>query len=531
MEKLRKYAQNLPITFESWILSFAGIMLVRIFLEQFSSFLPERFPLIDLPTIIHYSVFFLAALIALMAILMFFAKTSLKEVSVICILGFCIIWLAPIIDLMTGGIGGHTMTYLFTSGKDLLFQFLTYFGAGTIPSGVTLGIKIEGIFIIIFCYLYVYRVTKNVGRAIGAATLFYAFLFFLGSSPSVIALFLAQHGGVSTSIVQSMISSHVVQNNIHPSFSATDIGLVNLAFNKVMLGVSTIIVIFATMLLFFIGARKKIIAAMKNSRPERVFYFFFLFAFGTALAHAWPTNWIDIQSYILAMIALFCAAVFSICQNDIHDEKIDAVSNSNRPLISKELSKNDLEMTSKISFALALISAYASSHYVLFFTCLMIFIYFIYSNPPLRLKRFPILNSGLIGLACVSAVLTGFFLVYPDKSIVAFPFGLAVAIFIFQTAVSSYRDIKDFEGDHASGIKTLPVLIGLKKSKQIIAGVNCLLFLLVPWYFHTTFLVIPSIIASILFWHFTTEENYKGWKTSLVHTAYLIFIIGTIVFK
>ena len=441
-----------------------------------------------------------------------------------------IIWIVPIIDLISAGVGGHTISYLFVSGKELWLRFVTFFG-GHISSGVTLGIQVEAVFGIIFCYTYVYTVTKNIARSFGAAFSFYAFLFFLGSMPSIIALFLPEQGSVSNTIIQSIMSSNVIQNNIHPSFSATNTGLLDLAFNKIMIGINTIAAILATLLLLFLTARKKFIAIIKNNRIKIIFYFFLLFTFGVSLANTWSKNWIDIQSYILAIIALVCAAMFSICQNDIHDEKIDAVSNPNRPLVSKVLEKTDMEIASKIFLLFALLSAYASSHYVFFFTVLMIFIYFIYSNPPLRLKKFVILKTSLISLACVASVLNGFFLINTDKSIVAFPWGLVVAIFIFHAATANIRDIKDIEGDRIDGIRTLPVMLGLEKSKKILAGTICFFYILIPWYLTTPFLLIPSIIAVIFSWYFITQKDYKEWKGFAVHMIYLIFIIGTIILK
>ena len=298
-----------------------------------------------------------------------------------------------------------------------------------------------------------------------------------------------------------------------------------------MIGVNTIIAIIASLFLFFLGAREKFIALAKNSRPERIFHFFLLFIFGTSLTHtAWFANWIDIQNYALAFIALICAWLFSVCQNDIYDETIDIVSNKDRPVISKELSKNDMEVASKIFLLFAFLSAYASGHYALFFTFLFLLIYFIYSNPPLRLKRFIIVNSGLVGLACLAVIMMGFFLVTPEKNILSFPPGLILAIIIFFTAVTNIRDIKDIEGDRADGIKTLPVLLGAEKSKKLIAGIIIFFFLLLPWYFHFPFLVVPSIITSLLSWYFINEKNYKEWKAFVVYMIYLILIIGAIIF-
>ena len=525
------YAESLPITFESWIATFLGVVIIRTFFEQYPDFSPGRFVLIDLPTIVHYGISYLAIIVALMCILMFFGKIKMQEALAIGILGSSIIIIAPIIDLAVGGIGGYQISYFFIPLKELLFRFATFF-SGHITSGITLGIQIETVLGIIFCYIYVRATTKNVYRAVGAALAFYCLIFFIFSTPSLIALFITERVTPFNAILQSAVSSHVIQNNIHPSFSATNIALFDLAFNKIMIGVNTVIAAVATAFLFFLGTRKKFIAIIKNSRPERIFHFFLLFLFGSALAGlGWLLNWIDIQSYLLAFISFICAWMFCVCQNDIYDEVIDGVSNKDRPFISKDLSKNDLQIASKIFLLFTFLFAYSSSHYVIFFVCLFLFVYFIYSNPPLRLKRFVILNSFLVSLACLSVIMAGFFLVNLDKTIIAFPPGLVLSLIIFFTAVTNIRDIKDYEGDRADGIKTLPVLLGLNKSKKLIAGTICFFFLLIPWYFNAQFLFIPSIIAAVFSWYFITEKNYKEWKAFMVYMAYLVLIIGVFILR
>jgi len=528
MEKIRSYVQSLPITFESWIISFIGIVIIRTFFEQFPDSSPGRFDLIDLPTIVHYGIYYLAVTIALMVILMFFGKIKIKEALTVGILGSPIIFIAPIIDLVTGGVNGYRLSYFLIPLKQLLMALMTFF-VGHMPAGMTFGIQVEIILGIIFCYIYVYSTTKNIYRAVGAAVFFYCFLFFSYSTPSFLVLLTTQQSGpIEIVFLRSIFVSHIIQSNIHPSFSANNVGLSDLAFDKIMIGVNTIIAMIASALLFFIGTRKKFMAIIKNSRPERIFHFFLLFLFGSVLARTtWSLNWIDIQSYFLAFVSFICAWMFCVLQNDIYDEKIDAISNKNRPFVSRDLSKEDMGVASKIFLVFTFLTAYASSHYVLFFVSLFLFVYFIYSNPPFRLKRFVILNSFLVGLACLSVILAGFFLLNADQAFLSFSPGLVLSIIIFFTAVTNIRDLKDVDGDKADGIKTLPVLIGLKKSQKLIAGVICFFFLLIPWCFHFPFLFIPSIVASILSWYFITEENYKEWKGFAVYMTYLILIIGT----
>jgi len=421
MEKLRSLALSIPITLESWLISFAGIVLLRTFLEQFAYFQSGHFALIDLPTIVHYGAFYLATIVALMVILMSLGKVSIQEVSVVCIFGFFVICIAPIVDLVTGGIGGHQISYLFISGKELLLQFATFFGHLT-TTGITLGIRIETVLGIIFCYLYVHTATKNIVRAIAAAVLFYCLIFFLVSVPSIAALFLNNQMAPALTVAQSVFSSHIIPNSIHPNFTANGLSLLELGFNKMMTGINAFVALFFTGLFFYFGARKKFTAIIKNCRPERIFHFFLLFAFGSSLIFtAWPASWIDIQSYITAFLGLTCAWMYSVCQNDIYDKAIDLVSNRSRPLIAGELSKNDMETASGIFLLFTFMFAYASGSYVLLFTTLFVLVYYAYSNPPLRLKRFVIVNSFLVSLACLSVIMTGFFMLSPNKSTATIP--------------------------------------------------------------------------------------------------------------
>lgn len=526
MEKMRRYAKSVPITFESWSVSFIGIILIRALFEQFSSYKPGEFNLVDASAIIHQIAFFIVTIVVIIIILLYYGKTNLKEVSVISIFGLFVVLISPIVDLVTGGVGGHPMGYIFAPGKELLTGFLTFFGGDI--RGSTLGIRVETILGIIFCYLYVFSSTKKITRAVSAAVTFYCFIYFMASIPSLFVLFTTQQDNVSISVRHTIMASHILQNNVNPGYTQINSGLYGLAFDKAMIGFHTILVTLFSTILFYLTARKKLIALVKNSRSERIFHFYLLFLFGTSLVHERLfVNLIDVQSYILALIAITAACMYSVCQNDIYDKAIDTISNPNRPLIVKDLSKNDMKIASKILLIIAFVAAYASGGYILFFTGLFILIYYIYSNPPLRLKRIVLLNSSLVGLACLSVIMAGFFISSSNKSITAFPFGLLVAILIFFSTVTNVRDLKDVEGDGAEGIKTIPVLLGLKRSKKLIAGIICIFFLLIPWYFQISFLIIPSIIVTILSWYFITQDNYKEWKGFFVYMAYLIIIIGT----
>ncbi len=525
MEKFRAFIKSVPITFESWFASFVAIVVVRIFFEQFSSFLPRHFVLLDLPTIIHYACAFMTIVILSMITMRVFTKLSFHEILVNSIFGLFIIWIVPIIDIVSGGVGGHTISYIFVSGQELLIRFTTFFG-GNLTSGATFGVQTEVIIVIMICFTYIYLVTKNILRATLAAFTYYCIIFFLFTLPSLIALSLPASTEPFSAIMHSVASSQIIQNNIHPEWSATSLGLTHLGFNKTMIGVHTIIIILSAIFLLFLEMRGKLIAIIKNSRILRLVCYILMFVFGSMLAKVTFGSWVDILTYLLALIALTCAWLFSVCQNDIHDEAIDKVSNSGRPLVTKELSREDLDTASKIFLLFGFLAAYASGHYVMVFMSLFILLYYIYSNPPLRIKKFPILSSFLISLACLSLILAGFFLVSVEKAIVAFPLELILPTIILFTVVSNIRDIKDVEGDSVAGMYTLPVLLGVKRTKMLLGGAMLVPLLISPWYFGSSLLTAPAILVSFLSWRFINAENYKEWKIFVLYILYFILIIG-----
>ena len=53
-DNILKRIAALPFTIESWLLSAVGIILIRIFLEHYSSNETGRFVLIDASTVVHY---------------------------------------------------------------------------------------------------------------------------------------------------------------------------------------------------------------------------------------------------------------------------------------------------------------------------------------------------------------------------------------------------------------------------------------------------------------------------------------------
>lgn len=184
-------------------------------------------------------------------------------------------------------------------------------------------------------------------------------------------------------------------------------------------------------------------------------------------------NWgIMLPRAFIGMISLLLGNVFIVGINQIYDKEIDEMNKPFLPVASGE-------MTKSTAWAAVLSSLVVGPILVKkFFPPLLfqlysfgLFIGGIYSVPPIRTKKNPVL-AGLT-IATVRGFLLNFGVYYAVKDAVGAPFGWSPKVaFIarFMTAFASIiaitKDLPDVEGDKAYQIDTLATRLGVKRIAQ-----------------------------------------------------------------
>ncbi len=523
LSSLLRKISSLPLTIESWALSAVGIILIRIFLEHYSSNESGRFVFMDASTVVHYISFFIAVLLLSTFVLMLFSKRSLKESSNIALFGFMIIWFPPVFDLVVSGGDGYTMHYLFLPFKDLLNAFISLFWSTNV-NGITYGIRTEIALVLIGSFAIIYSYSKSILKSLFAAIILYTGIFALVSIPSVLGLF--QEQSIPRFMENSILGSKMIENSSYPEQFGYE-RILDIAFNSIMTQINLAVALLMGILICFVGYRDKLRVLFNNSRPERILHYSLLIVVGTLFGSG-PTffhSWVNILTLIMTILSFVFAWLVAVCINDIYDREIDDISNSNRPLPQNLFSNSEFYSISVVFFLVSFVAAYASSMYGLFFVLAFSFAYYIYSAEPLRLKRHYITGALIIGFACATAVLAGFFLSSPSRSLLSFPPLLTLLIVIIFGLGSMVRDIKDYEGDKKAGIKTLPVLIGLTKAKAIIATIISLSFLGIAYYFKDLPLLVSALLASGFIWKVFFEKVYKERDFFIAYISFLVIFI------
>lgn len=517
METILEKIKNQPISISQWVSGFIGILFIRFILEALSS--PTRSGLIssNSTTLVHYGLFWIALTLGLIIIVGSFSKNYLFS-SKLALFALPVIWIAPVIDIVISRGEGFIQSYILDSGYLLFIDFITFFGPN-ISWGATYGIRIEMLFVLIGFGWYLRKIGKKWLHTILGVICVYSLGFLVASWPGILYTVTHLNNTVSTlpdiyRYFGDVISKSTISHNLlYEGISSVSLSrFVELGFDKLA---SQILFIFACVLsalLFWKIDPKKFQTILRNIRLERISSYLALLLCGVGFAYISDLGrsfvWVDAIGLICLMVSWTSIWMYAVHSNDIADIEIDKISNTSRPLVKKEVVEEEMKETGYIWLATGLLGAWCAGFYPFYMSLVYLFASHIYSAPPLRLRRFPIVSSSLIGVASLATVLAGFFFISITKQIDAFPILLSVGILIMVTLAINVKDMKDIEGDRANEIMTIPVIFK-ENGPKVVALFFALSFLLVPIFLSFYFLYIIAIPTAFIGYRLVMKKPYK----------------------
>lgn len=173
----------------------------------------------------------------------------------------------------------------------------------------------------------------------------------------------------------------------------------------------------------------------------------------------------DASLYLVTLIAALAVNLYIVGLNQLTDVEIDRVNKPHLPLPSGRISAHDASRVVAVAGVLALGCSAAGGRWLLGTIATVFVMGTLYSLPPARLKRFPmvaalfiVLARGVIGnfglWLTFAAALSG--QPYLPRHLVAFV-GFMVG---FMTVISLLKDAPDVEGDEKNDIRTFSVRAG-----------------------------------------------------------------------
>ncbi len=278
--------------------------------------------------------------------------------------------------------------------------------------------------------------------------------------------------------------------------------------------------------IFYLYRKDYFLAVLRDIRPWRLIHFEVMPWAGIVLAKAFLPSAFSFNSdkfseIIILMTAVIFAWLFSVLTNNIADLEIDAVTNRKRPTVTLLIPSLHYKILACIFFCMAAFYSVLVDFTTFFLMLVFIGNYFLYSMPPLRLKRITFFSKALIALNSLILLMAGY---YIGSGTIMVPGKISLFFMILMTAVLNFIDIKDYEGDKRAGIRTLPAVLGLKEAKLLIsfffAAAYVFISLIFPGFFLS--LVLAALGAGQVM--IINRESYRERPVFLLYFLTVSFL-------
>lgn len=224
----------------------------------------------------------------------------------------------------------------------------------------------------------------------------------------------------------------------------------------------------------------------------------------------------DYRLLLLSISTILIAAAGYII-NDYYDVKIDYINKPDRVVIGKSITRRFAILFHVVlSFLGLAIGGYLSLS-ITALNAVTIFLLWLYSN---NLKRLPFIGNLVVGLLTAASVYSVEILYRTGNPIV-----MIYSVFaLFMTLIREIiKDIEDLKGDNTFGCQTLPIVLGIRRTKFVIYSLIAVFSVSViildqvyealPFRYYMIFLYVPLLILFYLLIRADTKRDFLRLST------------------
>ncbi|RIW17126.1 prenyltransferase [Algoriphagus lacus] len=235
----------------------------------------------------------------------------------------------------------------------------------------------------------------------------------------------------------------------------------------------------------------------------------------------------DFRLYLIVFsTVLITAAGYMI--NDYYDVKIDYVNRPNEVVVGKGIKRRVvLFLHSLINFT-AIGLGYLVSPRIALVNFSAAFLLWLYSN---RLKREPFIGNLTVAfLTGFSVYLIGYF--YQKSELLVLTY--AIFAFFLNLIREIIKDIEDRPGDRRHGCRTLPIVIGFRKTKQVIfliaIGFVCSILIVTFKIANPVLFIYFGILGAVFMWFMwkVYQADRKDHFSELSTISKILMLVGTL---
>ena len=240
-------------------------------------------------------------------------------------------------------------------------------------------------------------------------------------------------------------------------------------------------------------------------------------------------RWVYVLGGVLLAGPLVCGTSQAV--NDWFDREVDAINEPNRVIPSGRMPGRWGLAVAVVNSALSLFVAALLGPFVLGAALVGLLLAWIYSAPPLRLKRNGWVGPGAVGLCyeglpwfTAAAAASGGFPGWPTVLI-------ALLYSLGAHGIMTLNDFKSVEGDRQMGLASLPAQLGVDAAARLACAVMALpqllvIVLLLAWDFRLPALIVTFLLAgqTLLMPRLLRDpQRFAAWYNA---TGTTLFVLG-----
>ena len=243
-------------------------------------------------------------------------------------------------------------------------------------------------------------------------------------------------------------------------------------------------------------------------------------------------NWLLLAAGIVLAGPMVCGTSQAV--NDWYDRHVDAINEPDRPIPSGRIAGNWGFRIACIGTALSLLLALAMGPWIVAATLLGLACAWGYSAPPFRFK-----TSGWIGPAVVALTYEGLSW-FTGASLMtgSLPAWEILAVLLLYSAgahgIMTLNDFKAVEGDRETGLRSLPVVLGVRKAALLACGVMAsaqvaVIALLLSWGLHASAVIVGGLLLmqlALMPRLMSDPARYAPWYSATGVTLYVLGMLA-----
>ncbi len=372
----------------------------------------------------------------LVIVIALLTKEDIRKVTAVASVGLSLIIFVPIIDWL---FGGYLITYPLRV-KPFLVHFLNP-TKSLIGIGISPGQRIIIVIIVLLISLYAYLKRRKLIITLSLLMISFALILIFGALPTLIALDKPETiyltGGILFSDQQK--------------FSA----------------IFALISLFSFFVYYYLLDKANFCRLIRSFRYERMAFYSGLGLFGFILGMhqqsalgglTLKANFFDIIGTVLLLLSLAIGFQSAQVINDFFDVEADCLTRKRNPLVQ------GLNRIYYLIWGFCLIVLSLTFALIINYSCFLLMITYlllsvIYSVPPVRLKRIPIVSTFILAVAAILAMAMGYSLTYGNYALNAIPKAILIPTILGITFGFIAKDIQDAKSDRSIGVTTIPNLL------------------------------------------------------------------------